>query len=57
MRLWTEIGSKWQSERHQAAFSRDFVLVALRAPVKIVGQLLIPSGQEKAAKRYEEVNC
>lgn len=47
---WTEIGSRWQAERHQTAFSRDFVLMALRAPLKILGQLLIPSEQEKAAK-------
>ena len=50
MRLWTEIGSKWQAERHQTAFSRDFILIVLKALVKILGQLLIHSEQEKAAK-------
>lgn len=50
MRLWTEIESKWQAERNQTAFSRDFVLRALRASVKILGQQLIHGEQEKAAE-------
>lgn len=47
MKLWTEIGSKWQTEGYQTVFSGGFIFMALRALMKIFGQLLI---QEKASK-------
>lgn len=55
MRLWAEIESKWQAERHQTAFSRDFILRVLRAPVKLLGRQLICSEQEKAAEWLDKL--
>lgn len=45
-----KLEASWEAERHLIAFSRDFIWVALKAPVKILDQLLIHCKQEKAAK-------